>query len=303
MKKNIWDIYNESVVGVYHKHQEAKIGKMIEKAVKKSLDVPRSSNAQINDVEYTESWMKSKHEAKSRKMKIKSLKPSQNEFSEEKISNMMLDDSFNPFSMKYFVSEDNRLLDGHHSWAYGNIVDENQYVDVVKIPKTYEQSRKILHHMKNTERKDVSEGTKAEYQKFLKDKLKKDGYKSIADIPKDKQKKFWNEVEKEYDKEEKTSKKENRNRRGYRNRNRNRRVSEGTAEQYQTFLNNKLKDEGYSSIGDIPRDKIGQFFSEIPNEYDKETGKAKNERRNRISRRRKFYEQKSSNAHYGRRRK
>ena len=44
----------------------------------------------------------------------------------------------------------------------------------------------------------LDEGTKAEYQKFFNDKLKKFGVKSPSELSVDDKKKFYNEIDKEW---------------------------------------------------------------------------------------------------------
>tara|TARA_R110001592_G_scaffold88115_3_gene259642 strand:- start:4721 stop:5665 length:945 start_codon:yes stop_codon:yes gene_type:complete len=154
---NIWESYDKSVMGIHANYQNKMMDSYIDSAMNDNLGYKREENAQINDVEYTKNHLMGNWNAKKRRMKIGSLKASQSEYSKEKVEGMMFAEEFDPFTHTYFVSEDKRLLDGHHSWIYGMSVDENQYVDVIKVPLTFNKTKKILHHLKNTDRKAVSE--------------------------------------------------------------------------------------------------------------------------------------------------
>jgi hypothetical protein len=154
---SIWESYDKNVMGIHSNYQNKMMDSYIESAMNDNLGYKREENAQINDVEYTKKHLMDNWNAKKRRMKIGTLKASQNEYSKDKVEGMMLAEEFDPFKNTYFISEDKRLLDGHHSWIYGMSVDENQYVDVIKIPLTFNKTKKILHHLKNTDRKSVSE--------------------------------------------------------------------------------------------------------------------------------------------------
>lgn len=90
--------------------------------------------------------------------KLKDLKPSQNEFCVDKITNILLqklkDDSKNK---KYIISNDNYLLDGHHNWAAELEIDKNKKVECYKIDLPATQLIKRANQLKLTKQKDIDD--------------------------------------------------------------------------------------------------------------------------------------------------
>lgn len=157
-KINIWESYDRTFFS-FGENVWTNAVKQVEQAMKDTLGHKRDMNAQINDIEYTMNHLMENWDAKKRRMKLKNIKSSQSEFSYEKINGMLSDGSYDPLNEVFFVSEDNRLLDGHHRWIAGKVIDENQYVDVIKVPLPFMKTRGILHKMKNTDKKGVNESS------------------------------------------------------------------------------------------------------------------------------------------------
>jgi len=259
-KKNIWEVFDDSVLDITKGMHTTSIENFVTKAKNNNLGYNRDYLPQINDIPATVKHMMFKWDAKKSRMKIKNLKASQQEFNVEKVKGMVHDETYDPFDRVYFIDHEDRLMDGHHSWIYGNVVDPEQMVDVIRIPLPFKNIRNIMNRLKNTSNQTVDEAI-AEYGEIAERQARLMGYNSVALLPKaliENLNSMLDIID------------------GYEV------FAEGTKKEYQAFLDKKLKTpkyKGYGSVGKIPKDLIDDFWNEVEDEYTDEEPekKGKNE--------------------------
>ncbi len=88
-----------------------------------------------------------------------SLKPSQSEFNESKILNLLMDNGF--VDRTYIVSKDNYLVDGHHAWAAQLESNASQAVRCIKVNIPIKQLLKRSNQLKISTKRDVNDVKKA----------------------------------------------------------------------------------------------------------------------------------------------
>ncbi len=244
-KTNIWEAYDNSVLAITKGLHATNIDQFIGKAKDNNLGYERDYLPQINDIDGAVNHLMFKWDAKKGRMKIKNLKASQQEFNKDKVRGMVYDNEYDPFDRIYFVDEQDRLLDGHHSWIYGNVVDPEHYVHVVRVPLPFNRVRNILNRLKSVTQKSITEMVEA-HNALVEKQVRFMGYQSLVLLPKS----LYESLYTALDVLE-----------GYEL------FAEGTQAEYQDFLNGKLKDEGYKSMADIPKDKSKAFWAMVKKEY------------------------------------
>jgi len=234
--KSVWDSFDNAVIAPTKRLHTYAIASYIAKAASNSLGYKRDFLPQINDVEQTLDHVVNRWGAKTRKMKIKSLKPSQNEFNTEKVRGMVYDDTFNPYDRTYFVDENGYLLDGHHSWIYGNIVNPEKRVRVVWIPLPFKKVKTILNRLKNTDNKTVKECL-GDYRAIRENQITFMGYKN--NVPTNEENALFSTLD-VLD--------------GYYT------FTEGSKREFQKKMNGELRNKGLKSVVEIEDGKLDQFL-------------------------------------------
>lgn len=97
---------------------------------------------------------------------LKSLKPAQKDFDEDKIITGLSNNNWK--DRTYIISKDNYILDGHHSWATGIEMDEDQSVSTYKVNLPIKELIKRSKLLKISIKKDVNGNiVKSIFQDFI----------------------------------------------------------------------------------------------------------------------------------------
>ena len=98
-----------------------------------------------------------KNGVKKTKIKLCDLKPTQVEFNTQKIISI-LEEKSNPWKNTiFFVSKDNYIVDGHHRWAAGLELNQDQEVDCYVLKLPIKELLRRLNIMKVTSKRDVND--------------------------------------------------------------------------------------------------------------------------------------------------
>lgn len=136
------------------------IGFCFEKKMGKVIDIPRDKMPQIKiaDIDdYVKKFEDAGVVVKSIKVKLSSLKPTQNEINEDKILKRIKDKSEQYKTRKYIVSQEKNLVDGHHDWAHGLEVDPDVIVSAYKIALPIKKLIFRSNKMNMTENRDIDD--------------------------------------------------------------------------------------------------------------------------------------------------
>jgi hypothetical protein len=128
--------------------------KYMDKCLGKSRDeMPQVDESNLDDflIHYSKNATVKKY-----KRKLNTLKPTQNEINEEKVSKMMEDKKEGWRKRKYIVSLDGHILDGHHSWAAGLEKDEEAEVDVYRVNVPIKKLVTRTNRMKIAKKADIA---------------------------------------------------------------------------------------------------------------------------------------------------
>jgi len=136
-----------------------------ESKISKSLNKKRHEMPQVDPDNVTEfiKHFDDKVGVSSVKRKLNQLKPSQNEFDKDKILHFISEyenSDKQPKKVKYIISDDNYLLDGHHRWAAAlELQNENSPVECYKINLPADDLIKQSNKLKMTKNVDIDDKT------------------------------------------------------------------------------------------------------------------------------------------------
>lgn len=92
--------------------------------------------------------------------KIGSLKPTQSEINDEKVKAMLKDKSMDASKIRYIISSDNHILDGHHRWASDLEGGEEKVVTCYQIDLPMRDLVSRANRMKMTTKRDINDKVK-----------------------------------------------------------------------------------------------------------------------------------------------
>lgn len=127
------------------------------------------------------------------KIKLSKIKPSQQDFSEDKIISGLGDDIWK--TRNYIISKDDYLLDGHHSWASGLETNPEEEVSVYKVNLPIKELLRRTNLLSISYKKDAEDNfvksllvdfieSKEEYIEFLQDQkvcMDQDGFNKVRE--------------------------------------------------------------------------------------------------------------------------
>lgn len=145
--KNIKNEQNE-FAGKYKTKLTDSLGKNRE-------DMPQISENDIDSFLIHFSGNSNNASVKKIKIKLSKLKPSQNELNDDKVIEGLTNNNWK--DRNYIVSEDNYLLDGHHSWASGLEIDSEKEVTAYKVSLPARELIRRSNLLKITKTKDIDD--------------------------------------------------------------------------------------------------------------------------------------------------
>lgn len=87
------------------------------------------------------------------KVQTNTLKPTQNEFNNDKVQKMVAAKSYNTKSI--IVSKDNYIVDGHHRWKAAD--EDKQPINIIRLDKEYSDIIEFLEDKDYIENKAIHE--------------------------------------------------------------------------------------------------------------------------------------------------
>lgn len=111
--------------------------------------------------------------------KLSQLKPTQNEINNDKLTDLYGEsyrEDFNPEKIRYVISNDDYLMDGHHRWAAGLEADENAKVTCYQINLPIKQLVNRASKMKIAKKKDINDNTVEKAELLI-------NYETFEDLP------------------------------------------------------------------------------------------------------------------------
>ncbi len=155
IRKSSFDDFAKNIKGEQNEFAAKYKAKLNDSLGKSREDMPQISEKDIDSFLIHFSGNSNNASVKKVKIKLSKLKPSQNELNDDKVIEGLTNNNWK--DRNYIVSEDNYLLDGHHSWASGLEIDPEKEVTVYKVSLPARELIRRSNLLKITKTKDIDD--------------------------------------------------------------------------------------------------------------------------------------------------